>query len=92
MISGYNVDELCFECSNEGQTIVSPKIKVTQTSKCQTQQLLSVKEDAVTQNSLAYSSTVPSEIISAGWENFFVNSDHVNCPISSCILKTGPNC
>ena len=65
---GYKDEQFCMECSNEGTTIVSKEIKVTQTSKCQTQ-LLSVKEDAITESKFEFSSTSPSEIIGT-WESF----------------------
>ena len=40
----------------------------------------------------AYSSSASPEKFIAGWETLFSNSDVISCPITSCILKSGPSC
>ena len=41
---------------------------------------------------LDYSATPSEADIGKGWKSFFVNSEETKCPITQCILKTGPTC
>ena len=77
---GYKDEGFCVECSNQEQSITSTVVKVTQKSKCMNQ-LLSIKDDALTKSHISYDSMKDVQTVSDSWRNYFENSDNTNCPV-----------
>ena len=63
-------------------------IKITQLKKCASMDLLAPRADLNSTFTFQYNKEGRSAYVGAGWETYYTNEDHRNCPLTSCQLKT----